>query len=57
MNENIKKKYEEEFKKLSRKHKEIRLLKSLPGIGIIHAVQIMASVVNIRRFKRKGHIF
>ena len=55
VNENIKKKYEEEFKKLSREHKEIRLLKSLPGIGIIHAVQIMASVVNIRRFKRKGH--
>ena len=55
VNENIKKKYEEEFKKLSRKHKEIRLLKSLPGIGIIHAVQIMASVVNIRRFKRKGY--
>ena len=55
VNENIKKKYEEEFKKLSRKHKEIRLLKSLPGIGTIHAVQIMASVVNIKRFKRKGH--
>ena len=55
VNENIKKKYEEEFKKLSRKHKEIRLLKSLPGIGIIHAVQIMASVVNIKRFKRKGY--
>ena len=55
VNENIKKKYEEEFKKLFRKHKEIGLLKSLPGIGIIHAVQIMASVVNIRRFKRKGH--
>ena len=54
MNEDIKKKYEEEFKKLSRKHKEIRLLKSLPGIGTIHAVQIMASVVNIKRFKRKG---
>ena len=55
INEEIKKKYEEEFKKLSRKHKEICLLKSLPGIGIIHAVQIMAAVVNIKRFKRKGH--
>lgn len=55
VNENIKKKYETEFKKLSRKHKEIRLLKSLPGIGIIHAVQIMAAVVNIKRFKRKGY--
>ena len=50
-----KRKYEEEFKKLSRKHKEVRLLKSLPGIGVIYAVQIMASVVNVKRFKRRGH--
>ena len=33
VNEKIKKKYEEEFKKLSRRHKEIHLLKSLLGIG------------------------
>ena len=31
------------------------MLKSLPGIGNIHAIQITASVVNIRRFKRKGN--
>lgn len=55
MNEGIKRKYELEFKKLSRRHKEMRLLKSLPGIGDIHAIQIMTSVVNIRGFKRKGH--
>ena len=36
-------------------YKEIHLLKSLPGIGTIHAFQILSSVVNIRRFKRKGH--
>ena len=55
LNENIRGKYEREFKELSRKHKEIRLLKGLPGIGDIHAVRIVASVVNIRRFKTKGH--
>ena len=55
LNESIKQKYDSEFKKLSCKHKEIRLLKSLPGIGVIHAMQVLASVVNIRRFKRRGH--
>lgn len=55
LNENIKRKYEREFKRLSRKYKEIRLLKSLPGIGDVHAVRILASVVNAKRFKSKGH--
>ena len=45
----------EMFEKLSRRFKEIRLLKSLPGIGDVHAVRILASVVNARRFKSKGH--
>ncbi|MCZ0933540.1 MAG: transposase [Oligoflexia bacterium] len=55
LNESVKKNYNLEFKKLSCKYKEIGLLKSLPGIGAIHAVQILAVVVNIRRFKRRGH--
>ena len=55
LNESIKGKYDREFKKLSKKHKEIRFLKSLPGIGDIHSVLIVSSVVNIRRFKSKGH--
>ena len=55
VNESIKRKYEKEFQKLSRRFKEIRLLKSLPGIGDVHAVRILASVVNARRFKSKGH--
>ena len=55
LNESIKRKYEKEFSKLSRQFKEVRLLKSLPGIGDVHGVRILASVVNARRFKSKGH--
>ena len=53
--ERIKEEYAKEFKKLARKHKEIRLLKSIPGINDIHAVQIMSAVVDIGRFPSKGH--
>ena len=53
--EKIKEEYVKEFKKLGRKHKEIRLLKSVPGIDDIHAVQIMSAVVDIGRFPSKGH--
>ena len=55
LNAEIKGQYEKEFKRLATKHKEIALLKSLPGIGNIHAIRIVASVVNISRFKSKGH--
>ena len=54
-NTKIKGEYELKFKVLAKQHKDIQLLKSLPGIGYIHAVQIVASVVNIRRFPEKGH--
>ena len=53
--ERIKQEYVAEFKKLARKKKEIRLLKSIPGISDIHAVQIMAAVVDMGRFPSKGH--
>lgn len=53
--EGIKEEYGIMFKGLERKHKVIRLLKSIPGIGDIHAIQIVVSVVNIRRFPNKGH--
>ena len=51
----LRKNTRESFLKLSRRFKEVRLLKSLPGIGDVHAVRILASVVNARRFKSKGH--
>ena len=46
--------YESEFKRLSRKHKEIRILKNIPGIGRINAVKIMARVVDPHRFERNS---
>ena len=51
----IKQEYAKEFKKLVKKHKELRLLKSIPGIDDIHAVQIISAVVDIGRFPSKGH--
>lgn len=53
--ETEKKSYESEFKVLGRKHPEIRHQKSLPGIGDINAVKIVARVVNPERFSGKGH--
>ena len=55
MQEKIKKEYGVMFKRLESQHKIIRLLKSIPGIGDIHAVQIAVCVVNISRFPNKGH--
>ena len=55
LHEKKKEEYVKEFKKLSRKYKEMRLLKSIPGINDIHAVQIMSAVVDIGRFPSKGH--
>ncbi len=47
--------YEGDFEKLTRKHAEIRHQKSLPGIGIIGAVKIVARVVSPSRFIDAGH--
>ena len=53
LKEQIKKQYVAEFKRLSRKYKDLRLLKSVPGISDIQAVQIVSGVINIKRFKNK----
>jgi transposase len=47
--------YEKEFGRLARKHPAIRHQRSLPGIGTINAVKIVARVVTPNRFPRKGH--
>lgn len=49
--------YEEEFARLSAAIKNIRLLKSLPGIQNINAVKILAMVVDPRRFPTPGHFW
>lgn len=47
--------YEGDFKKLAKKHPEIRHQDSLPGIGIIGAVKIVSRVVSPSRFIDAGH--
>ncbi len=46
--------YEAEFERLSKKYKTIRLVRSLPGIGLINGVKTVAYVVEPKRFKTKG---
>lgn len=53
--EKEKKGYEKEFNKLANKYPEIGHQKSLPGIGVINAVKIVARVVSPYRFADKGH--
>jgi transposase len=50
-----KKEYEKEFKQLAQKHKAIRHQMTLPGIGVICAVKIVARVVTPFRFESNGH--
>ena len=47
--------YEKEFERLTKDYPEIRHQKSLPGIGPINAVKIVARVVTPYRFADKGH--
>jgi len=49
-----KERYEAEMEKFSKKHKMIRDLDSLVGIGRVGAVKIAARVVEPKRFKNKG---
>jgi len=53
--EDEKKGYLKEFRKLSRKHPEIRHQRSLPGIDLKNAVKIVSRVVSPHRFPDKGH--
>lgn len=50
-----KKGYEKEFERLAREYPEIRHQKSIPGIGLINAVKIVARIVTPYRFSDKGH--
>lgn len=47
--------YKEEFLKIADKHKEIRHQQSIPGIGLVNAVKIVARIVSPFRFPDKGH--
>ena len=50
-----KKKYEEEFKKISQKDKVLRSLKTIPGLGPISSVTILSIVIDGRRFRSSNH--
>jgi len=47
--------YLSEFKRLKKKHKEIKLISEIPGIGEITAVQVVSRVVDASRFKKRNH--
>lgn len=47
--------YEDLFKKLSKKYIIAKRLKDLPGIRDIHAMKILSRVVTPKRFKNLGH--
>jgi len=53
--EQEKKEYAKEFKRLAKKHPAIRYQQSIPGIGLINAVKIVARIVTPYRFANKGH--
>lgn len=47
--------YQKEFQKLAKQHKAIRDQISLPGIGLINGIKVVARVVSPQRFKNRGH--
>jgi len=55
--EKIRQEYIPEIRKYSKKFKEIRVLKTLPGIKDIQASKIVAQVIDPRRFKNKHKYF
>ena len=46
--------YEEKFHDYCRQIPELKLLRPITGIGPIHAVKILATIVDARRFGRRG---
>lgn len=50
-----KQRYQEEFHRAWKKYPQVRNLESLPGVGVIGAVKIAARVVDVGRFKDRGH--
>lgn len=52
--EKTKEEYLKEFEKLTKKHKVLRDLKSVPGLKTINALKVAAIVVDPRRFRTKS---
>lgn len=49
--------YEKKFKEAVRKFPKAKLLKSIPGVGDIQAVALMAAIIDPRRFATLGHLY
>jgi len=49
--------YHERFESNAKRFKEIKLLMSIPGIGVVRANQIVAIMVTPHRFHNKYHLF
>ena len=47
--------YEAEFRKIRNKLPEVKQLESIPGIGLIGAIKILAVVIDPKRFPDKGN--
>jgi transposase len=52
---NTKENYEKKFKVICRYNPQLKKLKSIPGIGDIGAIRILAQVIDAQRFKKSGH--
>lgn len=50
-----KKRYEEEFTRISKSNKVLRSLDSIPGVGRISSVTILSIVIDGKRFKSSNH--
>lgn len=55
--EKSKKEYEAKFNELAKKLPAAKHLKSIPGVGDIHAVELLALIVDPRRFASIGHLY
>lgn len=55
--EKSKKEYEMKFKEVARQLPATKLLKSIPGVGDIHAVELLAVIVDSKRFPSLGHLY
>lgn len=52
--EQTKQEYEKKFESFCRRNRQLKSLLSVPGIGTIGAVKILATVVDARRFAHRG---
>lgn len=47
--------YQDRFRQLGKKHRHLKNLTTIPGIGIVHAVKILGIVVDASRFPNAKH--